>query len=265
MAWRNIFLLVLSLVVIGIKSDCDFQDKCNAEDANIAHYTCAKGAADTSCVCEVTGEGDCPNSNVTDATTGNMDGAKCKAICVGTETCEFYKYNKDEFMLGGTKHCYLMDKDQCTDESEHPCKPDHCMSGGINCDGTNDPKNKCLLDDNFGYDDTGMSLHWSCITFSDGNNANVNVDIYADGTTDVPTGTICTATHKCYKYPYPATDKPEDLPEGSDYTLQFKCDDNAGGSAGEWKSLRSTDSVKDDLGEAAALNEGKLIEPNCSP
>jgi len=266
MTRRNIFLLVVSLLVTGIKcqeSDCTFADNCNAEDGSIAHYKCdPDDGTRVFPICECTGD------SCTDPVTETAENIEtnCKTLCTSEESsaCKFFKYTQDADILGGAKHCYLMGSNQCDAHAGNPCRPGHCISEGIGCDGTDNPTiapgtNKCPLIEEFKYDKSGNSLHWLCMKFPDGD----NVDIYADGT-EVDTGTVCTASHSCYLYPYPPPVTQGELPDGANYELRFKCQDNENGDGGEWKSDRTIGDEADTLGNAI-LNGGKLVEPNCSP
>jgi len=242
---RNIFVLLMSLAVTCIKCqlDCTFADNCNAEGAghNIAHYTCVPGdggnPADV-CTCKGT------NCKPSDQITSTFDNIDCEKICTDETLCKFYKFTEGGGMIA-SKNCYLMDKDQCNGYVE--CDPDHgCTSAGTECDGNQPQQYSCPV--NVDWDTTDSKLHWSCISMHDGKPSN----IYDESVTEVPTGTVCTAQHSCFRYPDDAR---------IDYTLQYSCEDKADGSAGEWKSKRGDNSKYD----ANVLGDSKLIEPDCLP
>jgi len=247
---------VVGLVVTGIKCqdvvDCTYSDNCNAEAGNIAHYTCAPCATSGSCdpteKCTCDGGSSCLAADeITD--TAETISTSCKTLCSGeaNSACEFFKFTTDPVVTGGNKHCYLMNKDQCTAHGGSLCNvPEHCVSGGIHCDGTDPPtippgQNKCELTTGFAYDPSGNSLHWLCR-----DKDNVNFDIYAG--TEVGTGTVCTTHHRCHTY------------VNDDYILRYKCQDNGDGSAGEWKSM-GTEDYNDNVLDA----DSKLKEPGCLP
>jgi len=246
MTRRNIFVLLMSLAVTCIKCqdpppDCTFADNCNAEgaDHNIAHYTCAPGdGGNPADKCTCTG------ASCMDPIIPTFDDIDCEQICKDESDCYFYKSTEASGMIA-SKNCYLMNKDQCNGYVE--CDTTHgCTSGGTQCDGNEPPKNNCPV--NVTWDISDSKLHWSCISLDDGKPSN----IYDGSVTEVPTGTVCTAFHSCFRYPDDAS---------TDYTLKYSCENKADGSAGEWKSKRVDSSQYDDN----VLGESKLIEPDCLP
>jgi len=187
--------------------------------------------------------GDC-SAQVASITYNALTPEKCGGdICKGASGCTFWKYVREGGPQMHTKHCYLLDQNQCTEKDENvPC-PDFlhdeplCQSGyeeGVDCGGseppspepprphtTDSPYDNCPGPIELGVDGSKYYQKWFCYEKLGENGVPEIREMYG-ADSSMPVGGYCELTDS------------EDSCKTSTY--RHTCTRNDNTMKGEWKN-----------------------------